>query len=171
VLGSVWSADGELQWSGEGRRHVRTAAPVRLAAGHVGHGTAVVSAQPLLDGKDGGPATPHEWAAWIDVDAGFEAVPVYTVVVAVPRAPAVAAAGATAPAPTRFGTATVEISDATPGGFRVTVRRPAAPASKLDRATLRTNPQDISWIAALAQSAADVRNPIPPTGPCAGRPA
>jgi hypothetical protein len=154
VLATLAPSDGQVVATSAGRRYVRTAAPVALAAGSVRHGTVVV---------DKKVNSPHAWAAWIAVDAGFRATPVYTAgVSAALRSPA--PQDAVAP----FGTATVELSHQSPVGFRITVRRAVPAAADLDATTLHTNPDDISWIAALAQPRADVRDPVPATGLCAG---
>lgn len=136
---------GELYPDQAVRRHARSAAPMTIAAGHVRHGTAVAA------------GTPHGWKAWIDTrHAGFRDVPVY-----------VADVTAGAP-PSGAGVASVEISDATRDGFNVNVRRAAVSQPALDRTTLTTTPDDVTWIGALAQESADVADPSPPTSPCSG---
>jgi hypothetical protein len=116
----------------------------------VRHGTVVVA-------KD---ASPHAWSAWIDVDAGFRMTPAYSV--------AVSAAPPASLSQTPLGTATVQVSAPAPHGFRITVRRAVPAAADFVESALRTNPDDITWIAALPQAAAGVRDPVPPTGPCTG---
>jgi hypothetical protein len=147
VLGTVAAIGGRVAWTDVGRRYVRTAAPVALAAGFVRRGTAVAA------------GTPQQWTATIAVDEGFAGVPMYVAGVS--------------PGDPGSGTATVQILEAAADGFRITVRRPtrrdAEPGGvAAGTSAITTTPEDVAWIAALPQAPAGAGDPIPASGPCPG---
>jgi hypothetical protein len=144
VLGVL--ASGGHAASVAGRRHARTAAPVQFAAGLAARGTLAAT------------GTVESWTAEVDTtSAGFIDVPVYAAAVAAPRPGA--------------GPAAVQVLEATENGFQVAVRRPVPGGDgAFDRTPLTTNPDDLTWLAALPQAAARPAPVVRPTGPCDGPP-